>query len=127
MIELIGSFGVMLWPMLVLLVLVLVLIVVTTVRLGLGRAGDQERSNINAILFWGVVTAILGLIGLWLGLYRTAHVIIVDGPRLGICPEGIGIDFAEALRPSILGLSVLLVASVSWFLLGAWSRRIAHR
>jgi len=127
MARFIMSFGVMLWPMLVLAVVVLVLIVVNTVRLVRGRTGPRERSSINAILFWGVVTAVLGFIGQWMGLYKATQVIIEVSPRLGISPRAVGIGFAESLRTSILGVAVLLVAGVSWFVLGAWWRHIADR
>lgn len=127
MLRLIASCGVMLWPMLVLAVVVLVLIAANTVRLALGRADSRVRSSINAILFWGAVTSVLGFIGQWMGLFKAVKMIFEVAPRLGINPRAVGIGFAESLRTSILGVTVLLVAGVSWFLLGAWRRRIAER
>jgi len=127
MLRLIASCGVMLWPMLVLALVVMVLIVVNTIRLARGRHDPRVRSSINAILFWGVVTAVLGITGQWIGLYKVAGVIFEVAPRLGINPAAVGIGFAESLRTSILGVAILLVAGVSWFLLGAWWRRIAER
>ena len=127
MFRLIASCGVMLWPMLVLAVVVLVLIVANTVRLIRGRADPGVRSSINAILFWGVVTSVLGFTGQWMGLFKAVKVIFDVAPRLGINPRAVGIGFAESLRTSILGVTVLLVAGVSWFLLSAWRRRIAER
>ena len=127
MLRFIASCGVMLWPILVLAIVVLVLIVVNTVRLARGRAGPQVRSSINAILFWGVVTTILGFIGQWMGLYKGVQAIFEVAPRLGINPRAVGIGFAESLRTAILGVTVLIVAGVSWFLLRAWWRRNAER
>jgi len=127
MFRLIASCGVMLWPMLVLAVVVLVLIAANTVRIIRGRADARVRSSINAILFWGVVTSVLGFTGQWMGLFKAVKVIFDVAPRLGINPRAVGIGFAESLRTSILGVTVLLVAGVSWFLLSAWRRRIAER
>jgi len=127
MFRLIASCGVMLWPMLVLAVVVLVLIFVNTIRLARGRDTLRVRSSINAILFWGVVTAILGFIGQWIGLYKGVGAIFEVAPRLGINPRAVGIGFAESLRTSILGVTVLLVAGVSWFGLRAWWWRSAER
>jgi len=127
MLRFIASCGVMLWPILVLAIVVLVLMVVNTVRLARGRAGPQVQSSINAILFWGVVTTILGFIGQWLGLYKAVQVIFEFAPRLGINPRAVGIGFAESLRTAIFGVTVLLVAGVSWFALSAWRRRIVER
>ena len=126
MLQIIASCGVMLWPMLVLAIVVLVLIVVNTIRLAQGRAGPQVRSSINAILFWGVVTTVLGFTGQWMGLYKGALAIFEFAPRLGINPRAVGVGFAESLRTSILGVAVLLVAGVSWFALSAWRRRIVE-
>lgn len=127
MLRFIASCGVMLWPILVLAIVVLVLIVVNTVRLARGRSGPHVQSSINAILFWGVVTTILGFIGQWMGLYKAVQWIFEFAPRLGINPRAVGIGFAESLRTAILGVTVLLVAGVSWFLLRAWWRRNAER
>lgn len=127
MLRIIASCGIMLWPMLVLAVVVQALIVVNTVRLARGRPGAHVQSSINAILFWGVVTSVLGFTGQWMGLFKAVKVIFDVAPRLGINPRAVGIGFAESLRTSILGVTVLLVAGVSWFLLSAWRRRIAER
>lgn len=125
MLRLVMSCGPMLWPMMVLTAVVLVMSLVSALRLLRGRAGPRVRSSINAILFWGVVTAVLGLLGQWMGLYKGTQVILRDGPRLGINPQAVGLGFAEALRTSILGVTVLIVSGVAWFLLQAWWRRLA--
>jgi hypothetical protein len=127
MFRVIASCGIMLWPMLVLAVVVLVLIVVNTVRLARGRPVAHVQSSINAVLFWGVVTTILGFIGQWMGLYKVVGVVFEVAPRLGINPRAVGIGFAESLRTSIFGVAILLVAGVSWFLLSAWRRHTAER
>ncbi len=127
MLRLIASCGVMLWPMLVLAVVVLVLIVVAVVRLVRGRTEHRTRSSIDAILFWGVVTAVLGFIGQWIGFYKVVQMLFEVAPRLGINPQAVGIGFAESLRTPIFGVAVLLVAGISWFVLSAWRRRIAER
>jgi hypothetical protein len=106
---------------------VVVLIVINTVRLVLDRTDLRARSSINGILFWGVVTAVLGFTGQWVGLYKVVEVVFEVAPRLGISPRAVGIGFAESLRTSIFGVAVLIVAGVSWFLLRAWWRRNAER
>jgi hypothetical protein len=127
MLRLIASCGVMLWPMLVLAIVLLVLIVVSAFRLARGRCDLGARSSIDGILFWGVVTAILGFTGQWMGLNKVVQVLFEVAPRLGISPRAVGIGFAESLRTSIFGIAVLIVAGVSWFLLRAWWRRVAER
>jgi len=127
MLRLVMSCGPMLWPMVVLTAVVLAMTLVCALRLLRGQVGQRDRSSINAVLFWGVVTAVLGVLGQWMGLYKVTQVILRDGPRLGINPRAVGMGFAEALRTSILGVAILILSGVAWFLLQAWWRRLAER
>lgn len=121
------SFGIMLFPMLLLTAVVGLLTLVSTVRLLLGHSGLSVRSGIDAVLFWGVVTSLLGFLGQWAGLYKGTQVLLLEAPKVGVNPRAVGIGFAESLRTSILGMAVLLVAAVVWFGLHAWWRHLAER
>ena len=103
------------------------LTVAATVRVLSGRADQKVRSGIDAILFWGVATSLLGFLGQWMGLYKASSVLIEKAPSVGISPVAVGIGFAESLRTSILGVFVLLFAVIAWFVLQARFRQLSER
>jgi hypothetical protein len=121
------TFGIMLYPMVLLAVVVLALTAVAACRLAAGRADETVRSGIDAILFWGVVAALLGFLGQWVGLFKIARILIEEAPRVGLNPQAVGVGFAESLRTSIFGVSVLVLAGVAWFVLYSRWRRVTGK
>ncbi|MFQ5526219.1 MAG: hypothetical protein ACE5GX_08140 [Thermoanaerobaculia bacterium] len=93
-------------------VLVLTLINVARLAFRSGKAAEGLDRSIDAILFWGGLTAIFGFLGQWVGLYRAANVLYdygVADPRLVV--KGIG----ESLNTSVAGSLAFLFAAFLWF------------
>jgi biopolymer transport protein ExbB/TolQ len=79
-------------------------------------------NGINAILFWGALSAILGLLGQSSGLYNSLNVI---AQAQAISPNLVAQGFAESFSTTIIGLTTLVLSAVAWFALNAWKRRVA--
>ncbi len=82
-------------------------------------SGGAERHR-DAVLFWGVIAALIGLIGQFSGHYaslsRLADASAIS-PRLAL------LGIAAALSTSLFGFGVFALAAILWFALGARSRR----
>ncbi|MGD8395265.1 MAG: MotA/TolQ/ExbB proton channel family protein, partial [Candidatus Eiseniibacteriota bacterium] len=79
---------------------------------------------IHAILFWGVLAALLGFLGQTTGLYKALTVIA--GAR-EISPVMVAQGFAESLTTTLFGMVLLVLSAVAWFGLHAAYRRVAGR
>jgi MotA/TolQ/ExbB proton channel family len=76
-------------------------------------AGDLDY-GLNSILFWGVMSALLGTLGQLSGIYN-ALTIIIKAPEINprIIAEGFTISFVSTLW----GMFTLLIASFIWYIL----------
>lgn len=120
--------GPFMFPLVLLAVVIAVIGLINVVRLfGQRSAADSVRASINGILFWGVVAAVLGFLGQWSGYWKASQVILRDGPRVGINPAAVIMGFGEALITAFVGLAVLIVACVLWYLLLARWTALARR
>jgi hypothetical protein len=115
-----GPFGILL---VILALLVVALAVRTIMRAVKGDAvdGPKFRNGLNAILFWGCVSAAMGLLGqfsgLWLSLEALSRAETVN-PKLVY--EGLMASFST----TIIGLMVLIGSGLIWFTLRIWA---SHR
>ena len=108
-----GPFGVII----VLLVLLNLGLVVWTLVQLLGSEGPGSpalRNRINAVLFWGAVGGVLGLLGQANGIYLALRV-ISRAPEVSppIVMEGFAISFLT----TIMGLVFLLGSALAWMAL----------
>ena len=76
-------------------------------------AADLER-GLHAILFWGVVEAILGVLGQISGIYNALNAIY---RATEIDPRIIYMGFAESFTTTLYGLWTLLLSAIIWFAL----------
>lgn len=114
--------GPFLWPQVLLLIVILVLSLVNVLRLlGVG-GGDAARlaRSVNAILFWGAVTAVIGFMGTWSGLLKAFQVLSEYG--LGK-PQSVYMGLSEAHITTAVGLGILLLAGFLWFGFRVWIER----
>ena len=105
-----GPFGVIL----VLLVLLNLALVVWTLVQLFGSEGSVKpalRNRINAILFWGAVGGVLGLLGQANGIYLALRA-ISRAPEISppIVMEGFAISFLT----TIMGFVLLLGSALAW-------------
>ena len=114
-------------PYMVLLTLLAVVVLVLSVKKTVdlfGRGGrDPERlaHGVDAILFWGCISATVGFLGQFTGGYLSLMVIRrspIVNPAL--VAEGI----AVALLSTVFGLITLIVSGLIWFGLRCRARKL---
>ena len=106
-----GMFG----PLLIVLAIVIAILSIRkTVDLFAGKDLSPARleQGLHAILFWGIMSAVLGFIGQASGLYNALNVI---ARAKQVSPNIVAMGFAESLTTTIFGLTVLLVSAIVWF------------
>jgi biopolymer transport protein ExbB/TolQ len=88
-----------------------------------GLEPERLGRGLNAILFWGCFSAVLGFLGQFAGLYRS--LMVIRGAGLihpGLVAEGI----AVALISTVFGLTILAFAGVVWFGLSCRMRSLTR-
>ena len=115
--------GPFMWPLLGLLAIVVVSTILRALELGRGREpgslGYEQR--IGSILFWGVLAALVGLLGQYSGIYLSLR------GALGMetfHPSLVAKGAAESVGATVIGLGILIVACLCWFSLRTVHRRI---
>ena len=115
--------GVWGWPLLAMAIAILVLTIKKAVDLYGG--GDRSRARLerglHAILFWGVMSAVTGVLGQISGIYKALQVII---RAEAISPRVIAMGLAESFTSTLFGLTVLVAAALLWFILYTRYRRL---
>jgi biopolymer transport protein ExbB/TolQ len=104
------------WPLSLLAVVIAVLIVRKAIAL-FGRpdpADPDLAAGVDAIVFWGGVAAVLGVLGQLTGIYKALQVIIRASE---ISPRVIAMGFAQSFTTTIAGLVILLGSAVAWIIL----------
>lgn len=117
MIEYFRNGGVAMWPLLLMLLAVLFLSAHAGVLLRRGGMAEEVEGRLRAILFWGGMSLVMGVLGTTVGLVQMADAIARLGPvRSTTLAGGIGVT----LITSIFGLLIFLIAAVLWFSLRQW-------
>ncbi len=121
MLELFKQGGVMMYPLLILAVTVAVLTVRGWLRVRRVSAADPVvETGVDAVVFWGAWSVVLGLLGTIVGIYFAAGA-IEAAPA--ISPQVIWGGIRVALITLIFGLLVFAVSAVAWFTLRTRYRR----
>lgn len=119
------SGGILMWPLLVIGIGVLVLAVRSAWLLSRSeRSAAEADQRLQAILFWGVMSVVLGFLGTTVGIIQMAQAITLAG---AVHPPLVWGGFGVALVTLIFGLLIFLVAAVLWFVLRQWSLYLAAR
>jgi biopolymer transport protein ExbB/TolQ len=117
-----GIFGL---PMILIAIAIAVLTIKKVVDLFVKKdlPSHKLQSGLHAILFWGAVCAVFGILGQVTGTYNALGVIM---KAREISPNMVAQGFAESLTTTIFGLGVLLVSAIIWFILfGRYRKLIA--
>ena len=114
--------GPFMWPLLLLMLAV----VVTTARRARELGNDAApgspsyEQRIGSLLFWGVLAALVGLLGQYSGIYMSITAALsMDSFNPALVAKGA----AESIGATIIGFAILIVACVSWFSLRTLNRR----
>lgn len=81
-----------------------------------GQRAARLRTPIDAVLFWGCLTAIFGLLGQWSGIHRVSKVVIDHGT---VNPPLVILGLGESLHTTVFGMFTLVIAGFVWFALRA--------
>lgn len=124
MIRFLSEAGPLIWPIILLALVIGGLVLWNVLCLLFRRAASRvrRRQSIDAILFWGVVAAVLGFLGQWMGIHNLSRAVA----ELGIVsPQAVAYGISESLLTPIAGMAVLVGAAFLWFFLrlGLWSVR----
>ena len=84
---------------------------------------NTYESKVNAILFWGCISALLGFLGQITGIYLALN-IISQAPD--ISPQIVLMGLKVSFNSTLLGLWVLFFSSIIWFVLKGKYRRIVN-
>ncbi len=103
---------------------ILILTLVNTVRLALYKRerAAKLRTSIDAILFWGCLTAIFGFLGQWNGLNKASQALADYGLAN---PKFMVLGIGESLGTTVFGMFTLMVAAFLWFALRVAQHRRA--
>lgn len=124
--EMFRNGGLMMWPLLATAAGILWLSARTAMRL---TGGDRSRleeagRGLHAILFWGAMAAVLGLLGTVVGVIMMTRAIQAAGTvEPSLAWAGVGVTLITLL----FGLLIFLLSAVSWFVLRQWHGRVEDR
>jgi hypothetical protein len=117
------SAGPWVFPLAILILVIAMLFVRNLFRLFAKSSTPVElqRRSIDAVLFWGAIAAIVGWMGQWSGLLKSAGAVFEAGV---VNPAMVMLGLGESLSTSVFGMGLLVVASFLWLGLriALWAR-----
>jgi len=121
MIPLFLQGGMFMWVLLFLAVVIVVLIIKKTIQLfsGSDLSKGQIESGLNAIIFWGGFSVLLGFYAHFLGMVAAMEAISAAND---ISPAIVSHGYAVSLITILFGLLILMVSGIAWFVL-RWKAR----
>jgi hypothetical protein len=117
------SMGMFLFPMLIMAVVILVLAIRKFADLFGGKdlTSYQRQKGLHAILFWGVVSAVFGVLGQVTGIYNALNAI---RQAKEISPQVVAMGLAQSYTTTIFGLELMIIAGIIWFILLGRSKKL---
>jgi len=115
-----GPFG---WLILILALVNTMLVIRKAIQLGAGKPlpSSMFENGLNAILFWGVICAVLGFLGQYTGIYNAMGAI---SKATELSPAVIARGFGQSFTTTLMGLNVLVLSAVAWFVLQSLYQRM---
>ena len=108
--------GIFMWPLLILAIVIVVLSIKKAIDLFLKTDDNIERHEIgiNAIIFWGGISAVIGFFAHHSGVILAMNAIKNAND---ISPAIVAHGYHLSLTTVITGLLILLISAISWFIL----------
>lgn len=106
--------GPFMWLLLIMFLLILALAIKKFIQMTRKEdvSPSYHESGINAIIFWGAVSAIIGFFAHYLGIYNA---MIAISRATDISPAVISYGYSISLIPILAGLLIFLVSAFIWF------------
>ena len=107
-------------PFMMLLLILAIIIIVLSIRRIIELYGKKDlnkvklESGINAIIFWGVISLVLGYFAHYLGFYNAMESIKRAND---ISPAIVAEGYAVSLSTILVGLFIFLCSAIVWFTL----------
>ena len=107
-------------PFMWLLSLIFLVILYLSVRKGQSIFFKKEavsvkfETGLNAILFWGVLSIVIGFLAHFMGLYQA---LLAISRATDVSPAVIAQGYAQSLLTILFGMTIFIVSAVFWFLL----------
>jgi hypothetical protein len=113
------------WPLLFISIANVILVILRGRQVfGAGARRDPAvEAGINTILFWGVMAAVLGYLGMYTGAYRALSV-LAEFMDQGVDPRLVVLGGIEIVSNPMVGLLICVLSSIAWFVLRAGYRRL---
>ena len=114
MFDLIMRGGPYMWPLIILAIVNIVLITKKTVELFIKPASNsiQLERGINAIMYWGILSGVLGFYAHFMGIYLAMQEIMAAAD---ISPAIVAGGYAMSLITVLFGLNIFMISSLFWF------------
>jgi biopolymer transport protein ExbB/TolQ len=112
------------------LILIAMYIIFQVVRKGIALFSSRETDpmklerGLHSILFWGAISAVMGVLAQITGIYNALNVII---NAKEIDPRVVAQGFAESFTTTLFGLTVLILSSIIWFIFLNRFRKVTAR
>jgi biopolymer transport protein ExbB/TolQ len=109
----INAGGPLMWPLLIIGVAVLVIVAkkVNDLFIKEGLSNAQLEKGINAIIFWGAFSVVLGLFAHFMGVYQAMQA-ISQAPA--ISPAIVAGGYAVSIITILTGLIIFMISAVFW-------------
>ncbi len=113
MMDFIREMGFYFWPLALIAVAVVGLAISSATRLRRAEPVDSAtvEHTVNAVLFWGGVAAVVGILGQFHGIYQALKVI---STAPAVSPPIIWGGLAVSFSSTLAGLAILLIAALLW-------------
>jgi len=114
-------------PFMILLVIIMIGLLILSVKkfydlyINKNQIDRQNESGINAILFWGSISALLGVLGQLSGLYLSISAIAM---ATDISPKIVLMGLKISFNSTLFGLWILFFSSIIWFALRARYKKL---
>jgi len=116
MIEFFLRGGEFMWLLLLISLVIVTLTIKKIYELFVSKESNSEdlESGINAIIFWGAISALIGVLGQLSGIYAALAAIINASD---ISPQIVMMGFQMSFISTLTGFVILLCAALIWFFL----------
>jgi hypothetical protein len=125
MLQFFFSGGYMMWLLLIVAIVVVVLAMKKAIQL-FGKESlnsAQLENGINAILFWGLISLVLGFFAHFQGIYMA----MAEIKRANdISPAIVAGGYAASLTTILFGMGIFLVSAIIWFILRWKYKKLAR-
>ena len=108
--------GALMWPLLLILICIIIFSIKKAIDIYTGKNLDRvhSSSSLNTILFWGLISIVIGFLAHFWGLYMAMMSIThADDISPTIVAEGM----AVSLITIIFGLLIFLISGIVWLFL----------